>query len=43
MVMWMSDRHQKQRGKNLALLCVLLVMIALVYGITIMRMGAAGG
>lgn len=33
-----DDRHQSQKRKNIALLLVLLALIALVYGITIMRM-----
>ena len=33
-----SDLHKKKRGKNLALLAVLLVFIALIFGMTIVKM-----
>ena len=34
-----SDQHQKQKKKNLALFAVLVALIALVYAISLMRMG----
>jgi flagellar basal body-associated protein FliL len=36
-----SKQHQAQKRKNYALLIVLLVLMALVYAISIMRMGGA--
>jgi len=35
-----GDPHQRQKRKNIALLLVLLALIALLYAITLMRMGA---
>ena len=34
-----NDQHRKQKSKNIALFCILLALILLVYGITLMRMG----
>ena len=34
-----SDQHQKQKKKNLALFAVLVALLALVYAISLMRMG----
>lgn len=34
-----SEQHKRQRGKNLALLAVLLGLVVLFYIITIVRMG----
>jgi hypothetical protein len=34
-----SDRHKKQRRKNLALLLALLGLVVVVYLVTIVRMG----
>jgi hypothetical protein len=33
-----NDRHTSQKKKNIALMLVLLVLIALIYGITVMKM-----
>jgi len=35
----MDDRQRRVRGKNLALLAVLVGLVALFYAITIVRMG----
>jgi hypothetical protein len=35
----MDDGHKRQRGKNLALLGVLLALIALLYFVTMARLG----
>lgn len=34
-----SDRNKRQRGKNVALLAVLVALVALLYVVTIVRMG----
>ena len=34
-----SEQHRRQRGKNVALLLVLLGLVALFYAITIVRVG----
>jgi hypothetical protein len=34
-----NDQHKKQRNKNIALFSVLFGLIALIYAITLMRMG----
>lgn len=34
-----SEQHKRQRGKNLALLAVLLGLVVLFYIITLVRMG----
>lgn len=34
-----SDQHQKQKRKNLAMFALLVGLIALIYAITLMRMG----
>jgi hypothetical protein len=36
-----SEQHRRKRGKNIALLAVLLGMVALFYVITLVRMGGA--
>lgn len=36
-----SDQHRRQRGKNIALVAVLLGLVGLFYVITIVRMGGA--
>jgi predicted anti-sigma-YlaC factor YlaD len=36
-----SKRHRQQRGKNYALLAVLLAIIVLFYVLTLVRMGGA--
>jgi hypothetical protein len=36
-----SEQHRRKRGKNIALLAVLLGMVALFYVITVVRMGGA--
>jgi len=36
-----SDLHRKQKRKNIAMLIVLLVFMALIYAITVMRMTPA--
>ncbi len=36
-----SDMHQKQKRKNITLFIILLVLIALIYAISLMKMGAA--
>ena len=36
-----SEQHRRRRGKNIALLAVLLGMVALFYVITVVRMGGA--
>lgn len=38
----LSDQHKKQRSKNIALMVILLALIALVYAISLMRMGFGG-
>ena len=38
----LSERHRQQRGKNRALLAVLLGLVALFYVITLIRMGGTG-
>lgn len=35
----MSERHRQQKRKNIALLLALIALIALIYGISLMRMG----
>ncbi len=37
-----TDRHRQQRTKNLAVLAFLLVMVAIFFGLTIVRMGGKG-
>ncbi len=34
-----SERHQRQRGKNIALLVVLLALVGIFYAVTLVRMG----
>ncbi len=34
-----SDRHRRQRGKNIALLVVLLALVGIFYVVTLVRMG----
>ena len=34
-----SDRHRRQRGKNLAMLAVLFALVVLFYVVTMVRMG----
>ena len=34
-----SERHRRQRGKNIALLVVLVALVGLFYAITLVRMG----
>ena len=34
-----SDRHQRQRGKNIALLVVLLALVGIFYAVTVVRLG----
>ena len=34
-----SERHRRQRGKNFALLAVLLALVGMFYMITVARMG----
>ncbi len=34
-----SERHRRQRGKNIALLVVLLALVGMFYMITVARMG----
>lgn len=35
----MSERHRLQRQKNLVLLAMLIALVALLYGLTIVKMG----
>ncbi len=35
----LSDRHRRQRGKNIALLVVLLALVGIFYAVTLVRMG----
>ncbi len=35
----MSERHRRQRGKNIALLVVLLALVGIFYAVTLVRMG----
>jgi len=37
-----SPRHRRQRGKNLAVLALLVGMVVLFYLLSIVRMGGAG-
>jgi hypothetical protein len=34
-----SERHRRQRGKNIALLVVLLALVGIFYAVTLVRMG----
>lgn len=34
-----SELHQRQRGKNIALLVVLLALVGIFYAVTLVRMG----
>jgi hypothetical protein len=34
-----SERHQRQRGKNIALLVVLLALVGIFYAVTVVRLG----
>jgi hypothetical protein len=34
-----SERHRRQRGKNIALLVVLLALVGIFYVLTLVRMG----
>ena len=34
-----SERHQLQRGKNVALVVVLLALVGIFYAVTLVRMG----
>ncbi len=34
-----SERHRRQRGKNIALLVVLLALVGILYAVTLVRMG----
>ena len=34
-----SQRHQRQRGKNIAVLVVLLALVGIFYAVTLVRMG----
>jgi hypothetical protein len=36
-----SEQHRRQRGKNVALLVTLLVLVGLVYAIAVVRMSGA--
>jgi len=35
----LSEQHQRQRRKNLALLVVLLALVGIFYAVTLVRMG----
>ncbi len=35
----LGDRHRRQRGKNIALLVVLLALVGIFYVVTLVRMG----
>jgi hypothetical protein len=35
----LDDRHKRQRTKNLALLAVLVVLVALFYALTLVKIG----
>ena len=35
----LTDRHQRQRGKNIALLVVLLALVGIFYAVTLVRLG----
>ncbi len=35
----LSERHRRQRGKNIALLVVLLALVGMFYAVTLVRMG----
>jgi hypothetical protein len=37
-----SDRHRRQRSKNLFMFFFLLAMVAIFFGLTIVRMGGKG-
>jgi hypothetical protein len=37
-----SEMHRRQRGKNIAVLLLLVGMVALFYVLTIVRMGGSG-
>jgi hypothetical protein len=37
-----TDRHRRQRGKNLFMLVVLLALVVIFFGLTIVRMGGKG-
>lgn len=34
-----SERHRRQRGKNIALLVALVALVGMFYAITLVRMG----
>ncbi len=36
----LSERHRRQRGKNIALLVVLLALVGIFYAVTLVRMGS---
>lgn len=36
-----SECHQRQRGKNIALVVVLLALVGIFYAVTLVRMGGA--
>ncbi len=36
----LSERHRRQRGKNIALLVVLLALVGMFYAVTLVRMGS---
>ena len=38
-----TDRHRRQRGKNLFMLFVLLGVAAVFFGLTLVRMGGTSG